>query len=136
MLKDASATAIYGSRASNGVILITTKKGKEGSPLKVGYSGNFSISHPIEYLDVYSGDELRQRAYEHRDIYDPAVFDVLGTENTNWQEEIFRTAYSQDHNLNVSGSYDILPYRASIGYTDQQGILEYWHEKNDCQYCP
>jgi TonB-dependent SusC/RagA subfamily outer membrane receptor len=71
VLKDASATAIYGSRASNGVILITTKKGKAGSALKVNYTGNMSLSHAIEYADVYTGDELRQRANHYRDIYDP-----------------------------------------------------------------
>jgi TonB-dependent SusC/RagA subfamily outer membrane receptor len=78
VLKDASATAIYGSRASNGVILITTKKGKAGSALKVNYTGNMSLSHAIEYADVYTGDELRQRANHYRDIYDPLVFNLLG----------------------------------------------------------
>jgi TonB-linked SusC/RagA family outer membrane protein len=124
VLKDASATAIYGSRASNGVILITTKKGKAGSALKVNYTGNMSLSHAIEYADVYTGDELRQRANHYRDIYDPLVFNLLGTQNTDWQDEIFRTAYSHDHNLSVSGSANNLPYRASVGYTDQQGILK------------
>ncbi len=124
VLKDASATAIYGSRASNGVIIITTKKGRKGMPLSISYNLNASVASPIKYLDVYSGDEMRQIAWENVDIYDVDDLDLLGSENTNWQDEIFRTAFSQDHNLSVSGSYKALPYRASIGYTDQNGILE------------
>ncbi len=123
VLKDASATAIYGSRASNGVIIITTKKGKKGMPLSISYNLNASISTPIKYLDVYSGDEFRQIAYDNVDIYDVDDLDLLGNENTNWQDEIFRTTFSQDHNLALSGAYKFLPYRISIGYTDQNGIL-------------
>lgn len=124
VLKDASAAAIYGSRASNGVILITTKKGEVGKPMKITYDGSFSISSAIEYMDVYSGDEMRQIAYEHVDIYDPAYFDLLGTQNTNWQDKIFRTAITQDHNVSVAGSVKTMPYRASVGVTDQNGILK------------
>lgn len=124
VLKDASATAIYGSRASNGVILITTKKGKVGSPLKITYDGNTSVSSAIKFLDVYSGDEIRKIAYDHQDIYGADSFNKLGNQNTNWQKEIFRTAVSQDHNLSLAGSYKSLPYRVSIGYTDQNGILK------------
>ncbi len=124
VLKDASATAIYGSRASNGVILITTKKGKAGSPLTVSYDGNTSIANAIKFVDVYSGDEIRQIALDHKDLYGAESFSKLGTANTNWQKEIFRTAVSHDHNLSLSGSYKTLPYRVSIGYTDQNGILK------------
>jgi TonB-dependent starch-binding outer membrane protein SusC len=124
VLKDASATAIYGSRASNGVILITTKKGKAGNPLSLTYNGNVSISAPIEYVDVFSGDEVRKIAFDNPQLYTPETYNLLGNQNTNWQEEIFRTSVSQDHNVSVSGSYQDLPYRASIGYTDQVGILE------------
>ncbi len=124
ILKDASATAIYGSRASNGVIIITTKKGQKGNRLSVSYDGKLSVSTPTEFLDVYSGDEIRQIAYEKRDLYGVETLDLLGTENTNWQEEIFRTALSQDHNLSLSGAYDFLPYRVSFGLTDENGILE------------
>jgi len=123
VLKDASATAIYGSRASNGVILITTKKGKIGAGLKITYDGNVSVSSPIKYVDVYSGDEFRKMAWDHKNLYDVNGFARLGQENTNWQKEIFRTAVSSDHNLSVSGSYKKLPYRVSVGYTDQNGIL-------------
>lgn len=124
VLKDASATAIYGSRASNGVIIITTKKGREGQNLKFNYSGNVSVSTPIDYIDVYSGDEFRQIAWEKRDIYDQELFNLLGTENTDWQKEIFRTSVSTDHNVSASGAYKSLPYRVSVGYTDQSGILK------------
>ena len=124
VLKDASATAIYGSRASNGVIIITTKKGEKGSPLKFSYSGNVSVATPMDYVDVYSGDEMRKIAFEHEGLFDAINYDLLGTENTDWQDEIFRTAVSHDHNFSVSGAYKSLPYRVSLGYTDQTGILE------------
>ncbi len=124
VLKDASATAIYGSRASNGVIIITTKKGEKGSPLKFNYSGSVSIATPIDYIDVYSGDEMRKIAFEHDGLFDAVNYDLLGTKNTDWQDEIFRTAVSHDHNVAASGAFKSVPYRVSLGYTDQTGILE------------
>lgn len=124
VLKDASSTAIYGSRASNGVILITTKKGKVGSPMKITYDGNSSVSSATKLMDVYSGDQLRQIAFDHKDLYGVEGFNKLGTGNTNWQKEIFRTSISQDHNLSISGAYKTLPYRIAVGYTDQNGILK------------
>jgi iron complex outermembrane receptor protein len=124
VLKDASATAIYGSRASNGVILITTKKGKAGSKMSITYNGNTSISSAIKFLDVYTGDQLRQIALDHIDLYGADNLSKLGTANTNWQKQIFRNAVSQDHNLSLTGSYKTLPYRVSLGYTDQNGILK------------
>jgi len=123
VLKDASATAIYGSRASNGVILITTKKSKEGAPLSISYNGVVTVSTPIAFMDVYTGDEFRQIANEHRDLFDTSLYNLLGTENTDWQAQIYRTAISHDHNISLSGAYKFLPYRLSVGYTDQQGIL-------------
>ena len=124
VLKDASSTAIYGSRASNGVIIIETKKARAGSKLSVRYDGSTSIASAIKYVDVYSGDEIRQIAYDNVDIYGADTFTKLGSKNTNWQDEIFRTAVSHDHSLSLTGSYKIVPYRFSVGYTDQQGILE------------
>jgi TonB-dependent starch-binding outer membrane protein SusC len=124
VLKDASATAIYGSRASNGVILITTKKGTVGSAMKFSYDGNTSIAAAVKYLDVYSGDELRQIALDHKDLYGAESFNKLGSANTNWQKEIYRNAVSQDHNFSVSGAAKNLPYRVSVGFTDQNGILK------------
>ncbi len=126
ILKDASATAIYGSRASNGVILITTKKGKAGTPLTVSYDGNVSAANPIAFVDVFSGDEMRQIAYEKAQsgLYDVDDLSLLGAQNTNWQKEIFRTAISSDHNISLAGAVKKFPYRFSIGYTDQNGILK------------
>ncbi len=125
ILKDASATAIYGSRASNGVILITTKKGKAGSKFSVSYNGNVSVANAIKYVDVYSGDEMRQLALDKISLFGAESFTKLWSSNTNWQDEIFRTAISHDHNLSLSGAYrTIVPYRFSVGYTDQNGILK------------
>jgi iron complex outermembrane receptor protein len=124
VLKDASATAIYGSRASNGVIIITTKKGKVGTPFSVTYNGNVSLSVPIKFVDVYSGDQIRDIAASRVALFGSDSFDKLWTQNTNWQKEIFRTAISQDHNVSVTGSYKTLPYRVSIGYTGTNGTLK------------
>jgi iron complex outermembrane receptor protein len=124
VLKDASATAIYGSRASNGVILITTKKGVAGSPLTVSYDGNVSVADPIAFVDVFSGDEIRKLALDRSSLFGIDNLNLLGLENTNWQKEIFRTAISHDHNLSLSGAVSSLPYRFSVGYTDQNGILK------------
>jgi len=124
ILKDASATAIYGNRASNGVIIITTKSGTAGQPLKISYNNKTFMSTPIEFMDVLSGDQMRQIAYDGRNLYGIDNLETLGSENTNWQQELYRNAISHDHNLSVSGSAGSLPYRASIGYTDQNGILK------------
>lgn len=124
VLKDASATAIYGSRASNGVILITTKKGSAGLPMKLTYNGSVSLSAPTKFMDVYSGDQIRQIAFDHQDIFGVESYNALGNENTNWQKEIYRTAVSHDHNVSLTGAFKALPYRVSVGYTDQNGILE------------
>jgi TonB-linked SusC/RagA family outer membrane protein len=125
VLKDASATAIYGSRASNGVIIITTKKGKVGSPMKITYDGSTSMASAIKFVDVYTGDEIRQLA---NDSTKTALFasgiSKLDSANTDWQKEIFRTAITRDHNLSVSGAFKTLPYRVSVGYTDQQGTMK------------
>ena len=124
VLKDASATAIYGSRASNGVIIITTKKGQVGKALSIRYDGNTSVSSAIKYVDVYSGDEMRNIAFSHPELYDATSLTKLWNYDTNWQKEIFRTSVSQDHNLSITGAYKTLPYRVSVGYTDQNGILK------------
>ncbi len=126
VLKDASATAIYGSRASNGVIMITTKKGKSGSKLKLSYNGYLSAGMAPKFVDVLSGDEFRKLASDKfgTNNIDSAGLARLGTANTDWQNEIFRTAISQDHNLSATGSYKTMPYRFSYGYTNEQGILE------------
>ena len=123
VLKDASATAIYGSRGSNGVIIITTKKGRKNMAPQVTYNGNVSASVIRKYTDVLSGDQMRSLVSE---LYgqDSPQYGLLGTANTDWQKEIFRTAISHDHNITVAGSTKDVPYRVSLGYTDQQGILK------------
>ena len=126
VLKDASATAIYGSRASNGVILITTKKGVSGK-LKVSYNGNFSVSTSRKTVDVLSANQYRNYITERfTGTSDEAtVLGMLGTANTDWQDQIYRTALGTDHNLSMYGSLGkALPFRASLGYTKQDGILE------------
>lgn len=92
--------------------------------MSVTYDGNTSIANAIKFVDVYSGDQMRQIALDNVGLYGAESLTKLGTANTNWQNEIFRTAVSQDHNLSLSGSYKTLPYRVSIGYTDQNGILK------------
>lgn len=125
VLKDASATAIYGSRASNGVIIITTKKGVAGKP-QFSFNSTFSVSKPIKYFDVLSANEYRALVDElvlQGEIDQADVDAKLGDENTDWQKEIFRTALSSDNNLSMTGSVKNIPYRVSYGFTDQQGIL-------------
>lgn len=122
ILKDASATAIYGSRASNGVIIITTKKGKAGSPFKVSYDGYLSVSQRTKSVDVLTPDEFRNMV-QTKFVGNNNALDLMGDANTDWQEEIFRTAIAHDHNLSFTGSYPNMPYRVSIGYTNQDGIL-------------
>ena len=124
VLKDASATAIYGSRASNGVIIITTKKAHKGSKFRVTYNGNATISAAQKFLDVYSGDQMRQIAFSHPGLYAPDSYNALGSYNTNWQDQIYRTAFSNTQNIGISGAYKSLPYRVTFGYTDQNGILK------------
>ncbi len=123
VLKDASATAIYGSRASNGVILITTKKGRKGTPLKISYNGYSSVSTPSGSIDVLNADQFRKLVIEEKGA-DSNAAALLGSANTDWQDEIFETAISWDHNVSATGNIKDVPFRASIGYSDQQGILK------------
>ena len=122
-LKDASATAIYGSRASNGVIIITTKKGQAGARPTISYDGNVSVSTVKSTVDVMDGDQFRSFI---KDIWgeDSEAYSKLGNANTDWQKEIFRPAVSTDHNLTISGGLKNMPYRVSFGYTNQNGIVK------------
>ena len=155
VLKDASATAIYGSRASNGVIIITTKKGRAGSAPKITYSGNVSIAAKKKTIDVMSGSEYREfiknlygedsKAYKALGWYpitgETAVpqydkdHNLTGYKgqytygeqqfaDTDWQDEIYRTAVSTDHNITLAGGLKNMPYRVSLGYTNNQGIVK------------
>jgi len=121
ILKDASAAAIYGSRASNGVILITTKKGNKGDKFKVGFSSIESFAQKTGTVDVLSPDQLRKAVMEHGSATQQAL---LGSANTNWQNQIYQDAISHDNNLSFSGGIKNLPYRFSVGYLGQQGILK------------
>ena len=122
VLKDASATAIYGSRASNGVIIITTKKGKSGSAPKVSYNGDMTISMIQKKYDVLDGDEFR--ALVNGMWGENAGTVGLGDANTDWQDQIFRTAISHNHNVSISGGLKNMPYRLSVGYNSSDGIVE------------
>jgi len=123
VLKDASATAIYGNRAAGGVIIITTKKGKTQDKLSVGYSGNVSSGQIFNKVDVLDATEYRAIINElHGD--DSDVLDALGDANTDWQDEIYESAFGHEHNLNLSGGVKKLPYRLSLGFLDKEGVLK------------
>jgi TonB-linked SusC/RagA family outer membrane protein len=120
VLKDASATAIYGSRASNGVIIITTKKGQSGKP-KFSFISQLSAGVLAEKFSVLSPDQFRTLVNTYGS---PSQKALLGSANTDWQDQIYQTAISTDNNLSVSGSLKHLPYRLSVGYLNQDGILK------------
>ena len=123
VLKDASATAIYGSRGSNGVIIITTKKGRKGQKPQVSYNGNVSVSMKQKELDLLDAAGYRKFV---NDYYGPnsEAAALLGNASTDWQDEIYRAAVSTDHNVTVAGGLASMPYRISAGFTDQNGILK------------
>ncbi len=128
VLKDASATALYGSRASNGVIIITTKKGTKGK-LKVNFNTQLSNSVINNYVDVLSGDEIRNIVNaDAAATGNNAYKNVLGTANTDWQNQIYQSAFGNNTNVSASGSFNqkgiSLPYRLSMGYSNQEGVLK------------
>lgn len=142
VLKDASATAIYGSRASNGVIIITTKKGRKGSAPKVSYNGNVSVGVVKKTVDVLdapaymdfvkkltmSSQGMTEQEYLNSEQYaNLGYYDANGNHqfaNTNWQDELYRTSVSTDHNISITGGFKNMPYRLSFGMTDQNGVLK------------
>ena len=120
VLKDASSTAIYGSRASNGVIIITTKKGQQGA-VKVNFNTTNSFQTRAQMVDMLSRDEfvnvINQFGTDNQKS-------LLGNDNTDWNDEVYRTAFGTDNNLSVSGSIDKwLPFRVSVGYYNQSGLV-------------
>lgn len=120
ILKDASSTAIYGSRASNGVIIITTKKGS-GDGIKVSFSTTNSISRAYKYSPCLSVDEFRAAVAE---FGTPAQLALLGESRTDWNDEIYHTAFGTDNNLSIGGrAASWLPFRVSVGQMYQEGIL-------------
>ena len=120
VLKDASSTAIYGSRAANGVILITTKKGKKGE-FKFNLNSQSSVYSPINKVDVLGANEFRTLI---NSLDNPSASELLGNANTDWQNEIYTYAYGSDHNFNATGSAFGVPLRASLGYSNHDGILK------------
>lgn len=140
VLKDASATAIFGSRASNGVIIITTKKGARG--LKVSYSGTFSMQDPYKKIHTLSAKELvplMMKSYEGTEAGQnlERIFSEFGTitqdaegnytydgVDTNWQDEIFHKSFQTDQNVSVNGQVGAVPFRASLGFTNDNGTLK------------
>lgn len=121
VLKDASAAAIYGSRAANGVIIITTKKGVSSSKLNVNFSTNNSISQVTGYVDVLSADQFRDTVNAHGSA---TQIGLLGDENTEWQKEIYQIGFASDNNLSLSGGLANLPYRLGMEYNHTEGILQ------------
>lgn len=120
VLKDASATAIYGSRASNGVLIITTKKGLQNDKLHVNFNTQFSLANKTKEVNVLSASGLRDLVNQQGTA---AQKSFLGNANTNWQDAIYQTAATTDNNLSVTGSVAKMPFRASVGYLNQNGIL-------------
>ena len=135
VLKDASATAIYGSRASNGVIIITTKKGSKYDSAVPHVSADFtaSLSQNARFLDVMTGDEMRAAMAQYRGIADVAATDdpaylALGNANTDWQKEIYQLGQSYEGNVSLQGNFKFgnagyMPYRVSGGYINEKGTL-------------
>jgi len=132
VLKDASATAIYGSRGSSGVILITTKRGTKGAT-SVNYNTTESLSVLPKEVPVYTGDQFRALINDPATFFTPgaqtAALALLGKANTNWQNQIYQNAFGQDHNVSVSGTANNLPYRVSAGYNDADGVLKTYNVK-------
>ena len=128
ILKDASATALYGSRASNGVIIITTKKGNSGK-VKFNFTTQVSLGSVSKQVDVLSADQIRSIINADAAATGINTYkNLLGTANTNWQDQIYRTAVAADNNISASGSIKglpfVLPFRASLGYLNQDGVLK------------
>lgn len=128
VLKDASATAIYGSRASNGVIIITTKKGTQDQ-VKVHYAGTFTVKNPWKRVKVMEADEFRNttlKQYAEGTTLGDAAREMINQypeQSTNWQDEIFRTGWATDQNISVAGKVSVFPFRVSVGYNTEKGTL-------------
>jgi len=121
VLKDASATAIYGSRAANGVILITTKRGSASNDVKVVLDSKTSVSTIAKYFDVLSADSLRNLVNASGTTAQKAL---LGDSSTDWQKQVFRSAVVTDNNVSITGGIKNFPYRLSIGNRMDNGILK------------
>jgi len=122
VLKDASATAIYGSRASGGVIIITTKKGKSGQ-FKLGYNASVATGSILNRIDNLSADEFRDAARTYIDTSNSTLEFLRDDISTDWQDQVFQRSFVTDHNVTMSGGILGLPIRASLGYSDFDGLV-------------
>ncbi|MCB0564688.1 MAG: TonB-dependent receptor [Phaeodactylibacter sp.] len=119
VLKDASATAIYGSRGANGVIMITTKRGKAGDRPRISYNAWASVAEAVNTVEVLNADQFRSLVTSAQ----PENLKLLQNADTDWQNEVLQSAFGQNHNLSLTGGGESFGYRASIGYLNQDGIL-------------
>lgn len=126
VLKDASASAIYGSRASNGVIIITTKKAKSGQKLNISLGTQSSISTISKKLDILTADQIRD-IVNHYPKSNDDFRSLLGTANTDWQDEIYQNTFGTDNNMSIAGAVANIPFRVSLGYLNEKGILSTSH---------
>ncbi|PZV86157.1 TonB-linked SusC/RagA family outer membrane protein [Algoriphagus aquaeductus] len=122
VLKDGSATAIYGSRAANGVILITTKRGKTGKA-QVSYNTSFGVNEAVNRFDLLTGDEWVVIANEKRANVNASALANPGV-NTDWQDAVLRSGNTQQHNLSISGGTESTKYFFSLGFTDQESVVK------------
>lgn len=122
VLRDASATAIYGSKAANGVIIVTTKKGNKDGRTNVSYSGYVAWDKTMNSLDMMTASELLDYAAANEINLSP-YYDVNNPADTNWQDEVLRTGFSHNHNVSINGGNDKTQYSASINFMDRQGAV-------------
>lgn len=122
VLRDASATAIYGSKAANGVIIVTTKKGNKDGRTNVSYSGYVAWDKTMNSLDMMTADQLLDFANSNNIDLSP-YYDVNNPANTNWQDEVLRTGFSHNHNVSINGGNNKTQYNASINFMDRQGVV-------------
>lgn len=122
VLRDASATAIYGSKAANGVIIVTTKKGNKNGHTSVSYSGYVAWDKTMNSLDMMSAEQLLNFANSNNIDLSP-YYDVNNPANTNWQDEVLRTGFSHNHNVSINGGNEKTNYSASINFMDRQGVV-------------
>jgi len=120
VLKDASAAAIYGSRAANGVIIINTKSGKQGQKPTISYNNWISFAQAIDDVDVLNAGQFRNIVEEVA----PFRTELLLNANTDWQNQLFETAFGQNHTVSLSGGAEDVNYRMSVGFLDQEGIMK------------
>ncbi len=122
VLRDASATAIYGSKAANGVIIVTTKKGNKNGRTNVSYSGYVAWDNTMKTLDMLDANQLLAYASANNIDLSP-YYDVNNPANTNWQDEVLRTGFSHNHNVSINGGNEKTQYSASINFMDREGVV-------------